>query len=728
MKDFSKGIKLATFRGKRDDWRMWSTKFFAFAASREFKEILSGEKKLPDEGSTNADEVRRFKKLNNFGYYCLNYAVEDKVCFSLIDSARTDALPEGDCALARKFLKEKYEPRQAGSKQQLLMEFHSSKLRSTTKSPDKFIAELEHLRYRLRSMGEKLSDEMMINHILCSLPEEYDSKVEHLRHMLDEKKNLTLYQVIEVLRSKFYLISQRSGRNNNLEGDETPALYTKTKFSQGFKGTCYNCGEYGQKSSECPKKNNTNNNFMKNMNNSNRNKNNNFNKNNNYSNNNFNRNNNYSNNNFNKNGDYTSNNRNYNFTNSNSNQFSNQKNNPDANVRCYYCHKLGHRMQDCRKRMKSEQNKRENGMTVKEISNSDAFTLMANVYEKNISSEDITTKSHEQWFGDSGASVHITNNDLGMFNIRPCDTGITIGDGSKLKCEKTGDLKVKVLQKDKKKTLVLKNVRFVPDFICTLFSLTTAMAQNVEIVSKHQHMTLKKGKFSIDFKPICKNKNGFMLGITVEHEFDKKAFRVSTNFPSEPEFIQPTETTIRFSDNPEIIEATARAPKMNQLTINTKKYHLQLGHVCEDTTRLTAKYYGIKLTSKFLPCGDCALAKRTQHRLARAASNPATECGRRMFLDVTEICNLSLDGQKYLAALTDEFSSKKFSMFLKKKSELIPVTIEILQKIYVEYKTTVQKIRMDNAGENLHFQHELNKNPVLRFMGTTIQYTAPYTP
>ena len=63
---------------------------------------------------------------------------------------------------------------------------------------------------------------------------------------------------------------------------------------------------------------------------------------------------------------------------------------------------------------------------------------------------------------------------------------------------------------------------------------------------------------------------------------------------------------------------------MNQLIIGTNNNHLQLGHVCEDTKRLTAKYYGIKLTSKFLPCGDCALAKRTQHRLPRAATNPAT--------------------------------------------------------------------------------------------------------
>ena len=81
-----------------------------------------------------------------------------------------------------------------------------------------------------------------------------------------------------------------------------------------------------------------------------------------------------------------------------------------------------------------EQNKKEDGMTAEKNADTDAFTLMANTNDENIPTEDFTIKSHEQWFGDSGASVHITNSDLGMFNIRPCDTGITIGDSSKLKC------------------------------------------------------------------------------------------------------------------------------------------------------------------------------------------------------------------------------------------------------------------------------------------------------
>ena len=188
-----------------------------------------------------------------------------------------------------------------------------------------------------------------------------------------------------------------------------------------------------------------------NSNNKNRNNSNNLSRGNQQYNNNLSKNNNYFNNNFKRNGNYATNNRNYNFTNSNSNQFTKMRNNPDANVRCFYCHKLGHRMQDCKRRMRSEQNKKETGMTAEENVNSEAFTLMATTNEENIPTEHITIENQEQWFGDSGASVHITNNDVGMFNVRSCESAITIGDGSQLKCEIVGDLKVKVLQRNKNK-------------------------------------------------------------------------------------------------------------------------------------------------------------------------------------------------------------------------------------------------------------------------------------
>ena len=42
------------------------------------------------------------------------------------------------------------------------------------------------------------------------------------------------------------------------------------------------------------------------------------------------------------------------------------------------------------------------------------------------------------WIGDSGATVHITNDDAEMFNIKKCDYDITVGNQETTKCTKMG--------------------------------------------------------------------------------------------------------------------------------------------------------------------------------------------------------------------------------------------------------------------------------------------------
>ena len=52
-------------------------------------------------------------------------------------------------------------------------------------------------------------------------------------------------------------------------------------------------------------------------------------------------------------------------------------------------------------------------------------------------------------------------------------------------------------------------------------------------------------------------------------------------------------------------------------------YHKTVGHPSEDTTRLTAKFYNIKLTKDWKICIECALAKRMQRCLAKTNENTA---------------------------------------------------------------------------------------------------------
>ena len=133
------------------------------------------------------------------------------------------------------------------------MEFHQKRLTNINKSPDEYISELEYIRYRLQTMNEKILDQAMINHILCSLPEEYDAKVEYLQNKIDENEEINLNKVMEALRTKYNLICQRKNKNN-LNEDEAPALFANNqayRSKKQFKGNCRICGKYGHRAEDC---------------------------------------------------------------------------------------------------------------------------------------------------------------------------------------------------------------------------------------------------------------------------------------------------------------------------------------------------------------------------------------------------------------------------------------------------------------------------------------------
>ena len=66
----------------------------------------------------------------------------------------------------------------------------------------------------------------------------------------------------------------------------------------------------------------------------------------------------------------------------------------------------------------------------------------------NVSKRYMKPQEKEKWIGDSGATVHITNSDIGMFNVKKCNFDITVGNQETTKCTKMGDvlLQLKILQ------------------------------------------------------------------------------------------------------------------------------------------------------------------------------------------------------------------------------------------------------------------------------------------
>ena len=58
-KDFSRDVKLAIFKGKSEDWKMWSAKFISFATFKEFDGVLLGREEVPNE--ENDSNYKRMK-------------------------------------------------------------------------------------------------------------------------------------------------------------------------------------------------------------------------------------------------------------------------------------------------------------------------------------------------------------------------------------------------------------------------------------------------------------------------------------------------------------------------------------------------------------------------------------------------------------------------------------------------------------------------------------------
>ena len=105
----------------------------------------------------------------------------------------------------------------------------------------------------------------------------------------------------------------------------------------------------------------------------------------------------------------------------------------------------------------------------------------------------INPRTKEKWIGDSGATVHITNNDFGMFNVNDCNFDITVGNQETTRCRKMGDILLKLKDSTGKDIVVtLHNVRYLPSFIRNLFSISTAMPNGAEICFRNKKMEVQK--------------------------------------------------------------------------------------------------------------------------------------------------------------------------------------------------------------------------------------------
>ena len=98
-------LQYLPFKGKKEDWEMWSAKFLSKAQKKKYQGILTGEIKVTfgDEHNKMTEE-KALKKLNEEANNDLIISMEDKVAFSKVNQAKTNTLKGGCAHTARKNL------------------------------------------------------------------------------------------------------------------------------------------------------------------------------------------------------------------------------------------------------------------------------------------------------------------------------------------------------------------------------------------------------------------------------------------------------------------------------------------------------------------------------------------------------------------------------------------------------------------------------------------------
>ena len=81
----------------------------------------------------------------------------------------------------------------------------------------------------------------MIAQILNQMPNTYENKVDHIKHLIDIGKKPTLVEVMGHLREKFMSLN----KDDTL--DSRTSNNTKALIVKQFKGYCRECGKYGHK-------------------------------------------------------------------------------------------------------------------------------------------------------------------------------------------------------------------------------------------------------------------------------------------------------------------------------------------------------------------------------------------------------------------------------------------------------------------------------------------------
>ena len=147
---FIKEMRIVEFNRSEDEWSRWSKKI-AIAKVKKFANIINGSVTVPSLRNNMEVEDIAIREMNQVAYCCLLHCMNDDICFNLVDTTKTENLPDGDAALTWKNLLTRYKPKQYGILLSLRRDFMTKSFEECEQNSDILCLELEKICQKIRT-------------------------------------------------------------------------------------------------------------------------------------------------------------------------------------------------------------------------------------------------------------------------------------------------------------------------------------------------------------------------------------------------------------------------------------------------------------------------------------------------------------------------------------------------------------------------------------------------
>jgi transposase InsO family protein len=366
----------------------------------------------------------------------------------------------------------------------------------------------------------------------------------------------------------------------------------------------------------------------------------------------------------------------------------NNKGGNKLKLRCTYCDRLHHTVDECRTKMRDE--KKANGQTPAGAHGAN----MATGHHATMALATDTTRPASEWLIDSAATIHMCH-DRSMFTAMRAVDAVTVmfGGGQSVTATEAGDMRVVIKMSEGTFHHTLVNVLFVSEIKRNLISMMQWASQGITC----------KTTLSRD----C-------LVLRDNHEVG----RVYGAGNLLPVAIIPTP-----------VKKPAKHTANMAQTVYSSKWelaHCRLGHLHNAAMKaLPAMADGLDYSpSGEHTCATCAKGKLSALSHPQAATHRATKPLELVHTDVCGPLPQSYDGFKYFVTFIDDCTRFVEVALLKQKSDVLRAFLTFQQRAEKEAQRGIGAVRSDNGGEYLSKAF----NDLLSIDGVQRQLSAPYTP